>query len=297
MPHSPSPTPGETRTLDLGEGVTLDLQYVPAGTFWMGSSGGNPNARPRHRVEISHGFWLGRTPVTLGQYQRFRKDYRNNFSDAVPDEFQHPVIRVSWHEAMQYCDLLTQEIQRRDKGWAKWVATLPTEAQWEYACRGEADEGLVETDYWNGDGVQSLAEIGWFDGNSDSRLHPVGAKQQGNAWGLHEMHGLVWEWCQDVYDPQVYGRCGDLTVDPVNLDDKGDNDALRVLRGGSWVISAAICRSAFRFGDRADGRLGDSGFRVAVVPGPSRAKNRKKGVPESADGTRRRREASSRPKS
>jgi formylglycine-generating enzyme required for sulfatase activity len=235
--------------------------------------------------------------VTLGQYQRFRKDYRNNFSDAVPDEFQHPVIRVSWHEAMQYCDLLTQEIQRRDKGWAKWVATLPTEAQWEYACRGEADEGLVETDYWNGDGVQSLAEIGWFDGNSDSRLHPVGAKQQGNAWGLHEMHGLVWEWCQDVYDPQVYGRCGDLTVDPVNLDDKGDNDAQRVLRGGSWLNSAAFCRSAFRYWDWAVIRIRNFGFRVAVVPGPSRAKNRKKGVPESADGTRRRREASSRPKS
>jgi len=296
MPHSPSPTPGETRTLDLGEGVTLDLQYVPAGTFWMGSSGGDADERPRHRVRISQGFWLGRTPVTLGQYQRFHKDHRNNFSDAVSDELQHPVIRVSWHEAMQYCDLLMQEIQRRDKGWAKWVATLPTEAQWEYACRGEADGGLVETDYWNGDGEQALTEIGWFGRNSDGRLHRVGTKQRGNAWGLHDMHGLVWEWCQDVYDPQAYGRSGNLTVDPVNLVDKGDIDARRVLRGGSWNCSAAGCRSAIRDWSRADYRFRFDGFRVALVPGPSRAKSRNKRVPESADGTRRRREALSRPK-
>jgi formylglycine-generating enzyme required for sulfatase activity len=295
MPRSPSPTPGETRTLDLGEGVTLDLQYVPAGTFWMGTRDGDVNACPRHRVEISQGFWLGRTPVTLGQYWRFHRDHRNNFSAAVPDYVQHPVIEVSWHDAMQYCDLLTQATQRRDKGWAKWVATLPTEAQWEYACRGEADGGLVETDFWNGDGEQALAEISWFDGNSDRRLHRVGTKQRGNAWGLHDMHGLVWEWCQDVYDPQAYGRCGDLTVDPVNLDDKGDNDAQRVLRGGSWGNSAAICRCAFRFRFGADFRFGDFGFRVALVPGPSRAKDRNKRVPESADGTRRRREALSRP--
>ena len=273
MPRSLSPSPGETRTLDLGEGVTLDLQYVPAGTFWMGSCDGYPDQRPRHRVEISQGFWLGRTPVTLGQYQVFRRDHRNNFSDDVPE---HPVIVVSWYDTMLYCDWLSTEVLRRDRSWSKWVAALPTEAQWEYACRGEADEGLVETDYWNGDGVQSLAEIGWFDGNSDSRLHPVGAKQQGNAWGLHEMHGLVWEWCQDVYDPQVYGRCADLEVDPVNLDNKGDDDAQRVLRGGSWDFSAADCRSAIRYWNGAGDRVRFRGFRVAVVPGPSRAKNRKK---------------------
>jgi formylglycine-generating enzyme required for sulfatase activity len=227
-------------------------------------------------VRISQGFWLGQTAVTLRQYRRFYKNYRHNFSDAVPDELQHPVIGVSWHEAMQYCDLLTQEIQRRDKGWAKWVATLPTEAQWEYACRGETAGGLVETDYWNGDGEQALAEIGWFDGNSDRRLHPVGTKQRGNAWGLHDLHGLVWEWCQDIYDPHAYGRCADLTVDPGNLDNKGDNHAQRVLRGGSWFDSAAHCSSAIRFWIGADDWSGNFGFRVAVVPVPSRAPSRKK---------------------
>jgi len=275
MPRSPSPTPGETRTLDLGEGVSLDLQYIPAGVFWMGTRDGDVNARPRQRVEISQGFWLGRIPVTLKQYQRFHEDHRDSFVDVVPADRQRPVVGVSWHEAVQYCDLLMQETQLRDKGWAKWAATLPTEAQWEYACRGEADGGLVETDYWNGDGEKALAEIGWFDGNSDLRLHPVGTKQRGNAWGLHDLHGLVWEWCRDVYDPQAYARCGDLTVDPVNVDKKGDNDAQRLLRGGSWHSSAAGCRTTMRGRCWAGLGLRDGGFRIALVPSPSLAKSKK----------------------
>jgi formylglycine-generating enzyme required for sulfatase activity len=290
------PPPGTTETFDLGDGVTLDVQYIPAGRFWMGSRDGYPKDQPRHLVEISQGFWLARTPTTLAQFQQFRPQHRNDFSNDVPDDPRHPVILVSWHDASAYCQWLTDKVLSQRQDWKSFRARLPTEAEWERACRGPAGDSLVETEYWSGDGESALEPVGWFDGNSAGRLQPVGQKPA-NTWELCDMHGLVWEWCLDQYDSNAYQGRGYVDTETGVVAASDDRNAQRVLRGGSWFSSAAFCRSAIRVRCRADDRGRDDGFRLAVVPGPSRAQLKRTEKQASADGTRRRREASSRPKS
>jgi formylglycine-generating enzyme required for sulfatase activity len=265
-----------------------------------------PDERPRHWVEISQGFWLARTPTTLAQFQRYGAENRKLSTEKVPDDPRHPAIGVNWLDASEYCQWLTDKVVSQQKDWKTFRARLPTEAEWERACRGPDGDSLVETEYWSGDGETALAQVGWFFSNSTQRLHPVGLKPA-NAWGLCDMHGLVWEWCQDLWNDQAYLECGFEVIDPVHDDAALQNveDAQRVLRGGSWFFSAAFCRSAVRIGSGAAVRIRAGygsvtfGFRVALVPGPCRAqsKSKKQQKAGSAHGTRRRREASSRPKS
>jgi formylglycine-generating enzyme required for sulfatase activity len=232
----------------------------------MGSRDGNPNEQPRHLVEISQGFWLARTPTTLAQFQRFRPQHRNNFSKDVPDDPRHPVIDVTWHDASAYCQWLTDQVLSQRKDWKSFRARLPTEAEWERACRGPAGDSLVETEYWSGDGESALEPVGWFDGNSAGRLQPVGQKPA-NTWELCDMHGLVWEWCLDQYDSNAYQGWGYVDTETGVVAASDDRNAQRVLRGGSWNNSAANCRSAIRNRNRADNRNRNNGFRLAVVPG------------------------------
>ena len=245
-----------------------ELVWVPPGTFDMGSPPGEPgrwnDEGPVHTVTFESGFYLGKCPVTNEQYAKF---LRANPSARKPEYWtderfnhaQQPVVGVSWEEAQQFCE------------WAGLL--LPSEAQWEYACRA----GMTTVQNF-GDDASKLVDHGWYFVNSgkqvlptdtewDSsqvmgewgcRSRPVG-KKKSNPWDLYDMHGNVWEWCQDHWHGSYHGAPSDGRA----WCDKRARTGDRVLRGGSWFGSAGRCRSASRYfwppGDRFD----DVGFRSA----------------------------------
>lgn len=222
--HDAAQVLGVPLTIELkcGEGVELPLILVPAGHFLMGSlekeEDRSDNEGPQHEVTISRPFYVGMFPVTQAQYKavtgknpsRFKADTR-------------PVEHVSWNEASEFCVRLTEKTTR--------VVVLPTEAQWEYACRaGSASR------FSFGDDERALGFHGWYAKNSNSP-RPVGKKKP-NAWSLYDMHGNVCECCADRYGPYEKGRM----IDPRGAD-LGD---ARVVRGGSWFHRPQYCRSACR---------------------------------------------------
>jgi formylglycine-generating enzyme required for sulfatase activity len=161
------------------------------------------------------------------------------------------VESVSWHDAVKFCEKLSNlpEEKRRGRNYR-----LPTEAEWEYACRAG-----TKTDYYTGNGEEALKRAGWYHGNSDGHPHPAG-KLEKNTFGLFDMHGNVWEWCSDWY-------AEDYSKDSDKKDPEGPKTgASRVLRGGSWFSLAYGCRAAFRDDDYSPGsRDGNIGFRVVCV--------------------------------
>ncbi len=217
------------------------------GGFVMGSPVTEVDRRENekeHRVTLTKGFWLGKTETTQGQWTRVM--------GASPPKgppsrkvrvlgADHPMYSVSWEDAVAYCEKLNQ-VHPLGGDW-KW--TLPTEAQWEYACRAGT------TGAYAGD----LNEMAWYDLNSGSTTHPVGQKRA-NAWGLYDMHGNVWEWCKDW--------SGDYPSSSVMDPAGGSSGSLRVIRGGCWVSPAAGARSALRYGVSPGRRNNTLGFRVAL---------------------------------
>ncbi len=231
--------------VDLRTGIAFIS--IPAGEFEMGSNDGDDNERPVHRVRITRPFRLGKYPVTNAEYQRFLEanpkakppqlwnDSRFNFP-------QRPVVGVSWHDAQAFCE------------WAG--GRLPTDAEWEYACRAGS-----RSRYCFGDDVEQLEEYAWYGKNSGGSTRPVGQKLP-NMWGLYDMHGNVWEWCRD--GPRDY--TGKPQSDPVG---PLEESALRAVRGGSWSGRAQDCRAAFRLGG-VPGSWGDLGLRLAADQEPGR---------------------------
>ncbi len=246
----------------------------------MGSRGEYPDEEPVHLVKITCGFYLGLYPVTQEQFAVWNKEHENGF----PADLRRPVERVTWNEAEEYCAWLND---RSQVTWPpvlnEFVAGLPTEAQWEYACRAG-----TETEFYTGDGESALAAAGWYDGNSQFQTHPVGCKEP-NDYGLYDMQGNVWEWCADVYDADAYKARVDGVRDPDNSQKRGSGDVRRVVRGGSWYGSAWVCRAAYRIGFRPGDRCRDLGFRVCLFPGPCRAirPDRNPAEPVPGDGARR----------
>jgi len=242
----------------------------------MGSRGAKfHREEPVHGVTISEGFWLGQTPVTQAQwravmgdltkaeYQRLavsinpaleRSDPPQNIGS--PSHFEddnRPVEHVSWVDALVFC-ARAEELELAPAGWR---VTLPTEAQWEYACRAG-----TETEYHSGDGEAALAKAGWYGEDWDEGgTHSVGEKNA-NRWGLHDMHGNVWEWCLDRSDDDTYARRDDGAVDPFV---PGTTDAQRVQRGGSWIDGPVNCRASYRFWGLPVDRNWFDGFRVCLV--------------------------------
>jgi formylglycine-generating enzyme required for sulfatase activity len=260
-PAGPSQTPDAARSGEVVNSVGMRLLRVPAGRFPMGSPADEPDAgpyeRPRHEVTISRPFLLGVRPVTQGEY---RQDGTN--PSRFRDDDRLPVESVSWLDAVEYCNTLStsERLPRfyrvRGQGvevpdWDAPGYRLPTEAEWEYACRaGTASR------YSHGDDERGLDEHAWYDMNAGGRTHPVGSKQA-NPWGFHDMHGNVWEWCWDIYAKDFYRRSP--LVDPRGP----DSGTWRVLRGGSWLSTGDSCRSAFRSGTApGDGDI-YIGFRAA----------------------------------
>jgi formylglycine-generating enzyme required for sulfatase activity len=234
--------------LHLAADPGIKLVRVLAGTFLMGSPIGETsrfdNEGPLTRVTLTRDFFLGATDVTQGQYEAVMGTNPSFFKAAGKDA---PVESVTWNDAMSFCQKLTERERAARNLPDGYILTLPTEAQWEYACRAGT------TGPYAGD----LDAMAWYAQNSERTTHPVGAKQP-NVWGLYDMHGNVWEWVLDWYGPFPGGSVTDPTGPATGTD--------RVHRGGSWSNVAADCRSAVRHGDLASNRSSHSlGFRVALI--------------------------------
>jgi formylglycine-generating enzyme required for sulfatase activity len=294
-PKPPAAQPAKEMTLDLGNGVNMKLVLIPAGKFLMGSPESEKYRdvhEVQHEVTISKSFYVGLTHVTVDQFAAFVKDsgyktdaekegwsfgceikdgklnarkangcsWRNPSFDQRGD---HPVIQVSWNDAQAFCDWLSKKSGKNVR--------LPTEAQWEYACRAgtttaypwgdDPDDGQG----WANCADQSLKNkvpnapadwmfFAWDDGFAFTS--PVGSFKP-NAFGLYDMIGNVWQWCGDRY--------GDYEQGPATDPTGADTGSLRVLRGGSWSNAPASCRSAFRFMTNPAFRLDRIGFRVVVT--------------------------------
>jgi formylglycine-generating enzyme required for sulfatase activity/predicted Ser/Thr protein kinase len=245
-------------TVDEKTGIPLVL--VPAGTFLMGSPPDEEGRRSdeiQHEVRITEPFWMAKHPVTNMQYGRFLESLPPRpkllglfargpshdpgyWKDRKFNAPEQPAVGVSWHDAVAFCD------------WAGM--RLPTEAEWEYAARAG-----TTTPYWSGDSEGDLASVGWYGGNSENRLRRVGQKPA-NAFGLQDVHGNVWEWCGDWH----CGYSGGAEADP-----QGPiSGHVRAIRGGSWVGTAVVARSAYRAGSLPPGYSQHLGFRPVLPAAP-----------------------------
>jgi len=270
--------------VDLGEGVTMRLLPIPAGALVMGAAQGHAQERPRARVEIQAPFWMGQFEVTNEQFARFDAAHDSQVEPMHGYQFgvhgyptnqpQQPVVRISWNQALAFCRWLSLETGR--------TFALPTEAQWEYACRaGTATPmsyGNLDTDFssFANLGDETLREFA-LDTYVNIRLVPnpnpyddwvpkdarfndgafvsiPGGRYQPNAWGLHDMHGNVWEWTRSAERAYPY------------VENDGRNDLTapgrRVVRGGSWYDRPKRCTSSFRLGYQPFQKVFNTGFRV-----------------------------------
>jgi eukaryotic-like serine/threonine-protein kinase len=266
--------------------IGMKMVRLPSGEFWMGSDESPeelvrlfPNTKaewyrweqPRHRVQLTRPFEIGRYPVTVrefrafvedggykteaetggGGYQWTGKEWKLNLDldwrkPGFVQQDDHPVVLISWNDAIAYCKWLSRKEGTEYR--------LPTEAEWEYACRAG-----TTTRFCFGDDFERLVEYGWHHKNSGGSTHPVGQKKP-NGWGLCDMHGNVWEWCQDWFDGEYYKQFANrVAVDPA----EPSAGSFRVFRGGSWRNGASRCRSAFRSRNAPGHRFGNLGFRLA----------------------------------
>jgi formylglycine-generating enzyme required for sulfatase activity len=233
---------GETFPLDLGDDVTMVLVRIPAGTFTMGSDSGHSNETPIHAVTISRDFYIGRYEVTQAQWQAVTGSNPSNFSGCD----NCPVESVSWYEAADFCETVSTM--------TGYSIRLPSEAEWEYACRAGST-----TEYYFGDDESDLDQYAWWYDTSGDQTHEVGGKLP-NAWGLYDVSGNVWEWCQDAWHDDYNGAPSDGSAWTTGASDR------RVLRGGSWYSYPGECRSAMRLrsSPAAEDRSRDLGFRVVA---------------------------------
>ncbi len=235
-----------TERFDLGGGFAIEMVNLPAGAFRMGSRNGKcaePGRQPGeslHEVRLTKPFRLSAAPVTVGQWRAVMGNVPG--SCAGGDDL--PVTNVSWDDCRAFAEKLNKAHPIRGCRWG-----LPTEAQWEFACRAGAPGPYA--------GTGRLDEMGWYAGNAGDKAHPVRTRQP-NAWGLYDMHGNVWEWCADGWIPSL-GH--DVRIDPRIAADDRD----RVVRGGSWNNKAELCRSASRRGMARSARFDNVGFRLVLA--------------------------------
>jgi formylglycine-generating enzyme required for sulfatase activity len=259
---------------EADEATSLTMLWMPPGRFWMGSPEEEPERRseegPQHLVQLQ-GFFLSQTPITQAQWREVANWQPNKGERAwskelnpSPSNFkgdQRPVERVSWDDAMEFCHRLSQRTGRN--------YTLPSEAQWEYACRA----GTTTPFHWGATINTNLANYNgtkvYGDGEKgEYRQQTMDvASFPANPWGLHDMHGNVWEWCADHWHGNYEGAPEDGRA---WIDEKDKESAnimnYRLLRGGSWNYHRAYCRSAFRGYNLPDDRTYDFGFRVCCLP-------------------------------
>jgi formylglycine-generating enzyme required for sulfatase activity len=232
--------PGAERVINLGGEEVMTFVWCPAGTFMMGSP---PDELRRdederqHRVTLSQGFWLAKHEVTQDQWTSVMGNNPSTFRGP-----QNPVDTVSWDD----CQAFIQKLN----GQAGVSSRLPTASEWEYGCRAGTTSA-----YGFGEKRTNVDAYAWFGENSGGTTHPVGRKQA-NAWGLHDMHGNLWEWCQDWYGAYSSGAVTDPTGP--------DTGSARVMRGGSYGGLARRSRSAYRSFETPGRAARFIGFRLLV---------------------------------
>ncbi len=229
--------------LDLGKDVTMKLVAIPKGEFQMGAPPTEKDRRgnegPLRQIKISRKFFMGTTEVTQSQYEAV---LGNN-----PSQFKHPdnpVETADWNDAMAFCKALSKKTGKR--------VMLPTEAQWEYACRA-GTKGRFSF----GNDNKDLDDHAWRDTNSGGKTHPVGKKKP-NPFGLYDMHGNVWEWCRDYFHDRSYASMRNVDPEETRV------SPYRVQRGGSWSKIPRACRSAMRARSSPDHKDPNFGFRVII---------------------------------
>ena len=243
--------------------IGMELIKIPAGNFAMGE-GGYAVA-----VTLTKSFWLGKTEVTQGQWQQVMGTEPWKGDDSVRADKDCPATYVSWDDTTAFCQNLTEIERKAGKLKADEEYRLATEAEWEYACRAG-----TTTAYSFGDDEKQLGNFGWFAGNTagEQYAHAVGMKKP-NPWGLHDMHGNVWEWCSDWYDGKISG--GTDPVGPGGGSSRGG-------RGGCWRIIPDLCRSASRHdldpASRSYFEPSRVGFRLARSQSETVAERRQQGA-------------------
>ncbi len=242
QPTAPVPLP------ESADSIGMKFKLIPAGTFTMGEGD------QAHEVTLTKPFWMGVHEVTQAQYEQVMGVNPSKYKGS-----DNPVETVSWENAVEFCRKLSELPAEKEAG---NVYRLPTEAEWEYACRAG-----TTTNYSFGDDESDLSGYGWYDqaANGDKH-HPVGSKQP-NAWGLYDMHGNVWEWCQDWKEDYPEGAVTDPSGPTLTMMQVSPSGPwYRVIRGGSWVSTAEYCRSATRFGGNLSYSVNGLGFRVSLSP-------------------------------
>ncbi|MBO4544474.1 MAG: formylglycine-generating enzyme family protein, partial [Verrucomicrobia bacterium] len=253
--------PSRGISVPLSGSVRMDMVWCPAGTFSMGSPTselGRSSNETQHKVTLTSGFWVGKYEVTQAQYEAVMGTNPSSYKD---EHNPLPVDSVSWRDATNFCARLTANEKSAGRLPKGYVYTLPSEAQWEYACRAGTGTGLNSgKNLTSTTTCAEMDEVGWYKANGGSKTHPVGQKLP-NAWGIYDMHGNVWEWCWDWYD-ESYPT--DEVVDPAGPGLPG-SDTSRVYRGGSWDMNAQSCRSALRGYDQPSHGGNQCGFRVVLA--------------------------------
>jgi len=261
------PKPGEKEITWQKDGSAM--VFIPAGEFLMGSpeGEGENDEHPRHKVYLD-AYYIDKYEVTNQQFAKFLNEWGKDADEngqkmiyehdwgikKVGSRFdigtkgyeKYPVVFVTWYGAAQY---------------AKWAGKrLPTEAEWEKACRASS-----ATTYYFGNNESGLGEYAWYSANSGSKTHPAGDRKP-NAYGIYDMHGNVWEWCADWYDQNYYAKGIPGDKNSPNTNPQGPSTgSYRVIRGGSWSADAVSCRSAGRRGIDPDGGWDNDGFRCAAL--------------------------------
>lgn len=304
-PHDQPPALGDEVVVRLAETAPMKLRWIPPGDFVMGTFPEEPGHRadesPAHEVTLTQGYYVGTTEVTIGHWravmgttlrehvaQWLHDDTQYDFPNgratvaaymgmdptADPETYlanedeELPMYFVSWNDALNFCERLTQRERAANNIPEGYRFTLPTEAQWEYACRA----GSTTPTYAGG--IERVADIAWFTGNSadDYPGNPLPRAEAGpravagkrpNAWGLYDMPGNLWEWCLDWYGPYPE----DTEIDPTGP----ASGEMRVNRGGSWGSGIDDERSACRAGNPPAEASAYRGFRVVLIQAPTRS--------------------------
>ena len=229
--------PNKAAADKLTNSIGMQLRLIKPGSFLMGSTRGDTDEAPVHQVTLTKPFYIGAYEVTQAQYEQIMGSNPSHFRGP-----QRPVEQVSWNDAQAFCQKLSAQENRSYR--------LPTEAEWEYACRA----GSTTEYYW---GSSFYPRYAWSHDNSNAETHDVGQRLP-NAWQLFDMSGNVWEWCQDRRGQ--YSPSGAAETDPTGPVEGNT----RALRGGSWYSEADTCRSASRDKNAPDNRHHTFGFRVVL---------------------------------
>ncbi|HEV8543348.1 MAG TPA: formylglycine-generating enzyme family protein [Verrucomicrobiae bacterium] len=238
-----APRPGAPIEIATASGI--EMVYLPGGEFAMGADNGNPDEAPAHKVKL--------TPFAIDKYEvcqeMFEKVQLPNPSHWNENP-KKPVERVRWRDAKQYCNersvleklkpVYNEKTADWDPDFSASGYRLPTEAEWEYACKAGTDAAF---DFGQSD---KLRQFAWFADNAEEKTHAI-AQKKPNRWGIYDLYGNVSEWCEDVYSPTYYKESPG--VDPAGPPSPR-KDVKRVMRGGSWKSSAEMCRSTFRQGQK-----------------------------------------------